>query len=159
MSDKTYAWIPKELAERIEQYDDINQMSAAVDEYFENSSKEIASLLESLDEEVAQYKGLMAKKRAAFRKETEKQLEMSYKLWEELDEKRPWIQERVKSLAAELAPISKELERVDAQLKNLNTHRLKDAIDLVDRLSMLPERSKDMMSFLMNNYRRDDENS
>lgn len=153
MSDKRYIYVPAELAAKIEQADDVAAMGAAVDEHFKNSVKDIAGLLESLDEEVLIYKGLMAKARAEFRKAADEQISQSYAMWEEVDKQRPSVHAKVKALVADLKPITSELKEIDDLLNRMDLSRIERTLKLINELSYAPDETKKMLAFLAVNYK------
>ncbi len=153
MTEKRYIYVPAELAEKIEQADDIAVMGAAVDEYLKNSVKDIAGMLEDLDEQVMIYKGLMAKARSEFRKASDEQIEQSYVTWEEIDKKRPFVSKKVKALVDDLKPVTRELEEINDLLNRMDLSRIERALKLIDELSYAPAETKKMLAFLAENYK------
>jgi len=153
MTNKRHVYVPAELAAKLEQTDDIAVMSAAVDEYFKNSVKEIAASLESLDNEVAIYKGLMAKARAEFRKASDEQIEQSYATWGEVDKQRPHIQAKVRALVSDLKPITDELNEINDLLNRMDLSRVERTLRLLEELRYAPGETKKMLAFLVANYK------
>jgi septal ring factor EnvC (AmiA/AmiB activator) len=151
--NKRYIYVPTELADKIEQADDIAVMSAAVDEYLKDSVKDIGEMLGVLDEEVQVYKGLMAKARVEFRKASQEQIEQSYATWEEVDKQRPRVQAKVKELVNDLKPLTDELNEINNLLNSMDLSRVERTLKLLNELQYAPDETKKMLVFLVANYK------
>ncbi len=153
MSEMKHVYVPVEIADRLEGLKSVDQMALVVDEYFADSRKEVANQLEDLDEQVLVYKALMIKAKGAFKEASTEMIEQSYQVWEAIDEKRPWVRAKVEQITDELKPIKENLDEIDALLKTLDFYRLEKVMDLLEKIEYVPDETKKMLAFLLNNYK------
>ena len=153
--ETTYMSVPVEIAEKLKELTEIEAMAQVIDEQFRASKQEIANNLGTLDEEVLIYKSLMIKARNEFEKAANAQIEQSYETWEAIDAKRPWVQEKLRGLVADLKRVTQELEEINSLLGQVDFYRIEKLMSLLGDLERMPEETKNMLSFLMVNYKID----
>jgi hypothetical protein len=151
-------WVSAEVAERFKSMESIEERSKAFDEYLEKvkeeSKNEFKANLESLEEDVAIYTGLMLKVKQAFSKAKDEQLEASYAIWEKLDAEKPSIKKKTDSIVDMLKPITSELKEINVLIQGINTWNIKDLIESLRILSTLSGTNKEMLEFLVKNFTR-----
>ena len=152
MSDKELVWLPKKLAEQVKSIESDAALNAMIDKHFTDSMSEIKAHLESLDDHVLQYKGLMAKAREAFKDASDDMVQKSYEVWEAFDEAAPSIRNKIDKVKSEVSPLAAEINQVNLELKSINTSQIERVLDLIERIGYLNDESKDMFRFLMNNF-------
>ena len=158
MSEKEYisAYVPKEFAEKFRKIDSDEQKHIAFDEYLktvqEKSKAEFKANLESLDEDVAIYTGLMLKVKQAFEKAKDEQLNLSYATWEKFDEEIPSIKEKTSLIVSQLKPITEELEKIKNLLGDINTYRFDQVSQSIATFISLANGNKDLFEIMCKHF-------
>lgn len=137
MEDKELVWLPKKLATEINEIQDDKKKDLLIIKYIDESKREIQSNLESLDDDVIRYKGLMLKAKKAFEDAKNEQLKNSYELWESFDKELPKVSEKVRVLESKIAPLTSQVKELDESLNSLKSYQLKDFLDLVVKINDL----------------------
>ena len=150
--DKKFVYLPVELADQVESIGSDKVLSAVIEKYFEESMRDIKANLETLDDMVLQYKGLMSKAREEFRTASNDMVEKSYKTWEEFDAKTPVISRKVKAVCDELKPIHKSLTDLDTLINRLDFRHLERILDVVERVANMTPEAQKVMGFLIENW-------
>ena len=160
MNDRELIWVEKEYAERYKVLDTERgkneERIAALDEYIakvkEQSKADFKANLESLEEDVAIYTGLMLKVKQAFGKAKDEQLNASYELWEKFDKDIPSVNKKVGDIVATIEPLQKKLENLDNLLGKIRTYDMDRVIETINKLDSLYGTQKEMIAFLVNNF-------
>ncbi len=163
MDNKELIWVEKEFAERykvLESEKDKNeQRRKAIDEYIskisESSRNDFKANLESLEEDVAIYTGLMLKVKQAFGKAKDEALEASYSLWEEYDKEKPSISKKIDDLCSLLDPLEKKLNLVNDAFGKIRTFNIDHLIESLCKLAGLYGESREMFDFVVKNFGKD----
>ena len=155
--EKDLVWVSKELAERIKNVNSEEHKIKIFDEYIKKltvkSREEFEQNLENLEEDVAIYVGLMLRVKKAFKEAKEEQLEASYQLWEKFGEEMPYIEEKIEKVIEEINPVSKKAEELEKAINRRDYHRIEKVTDAILKLSNLWGKEKDMITFLVNNFK------
>lgn len=154
-------WVEKDFAAKYQilhsEQGKNEERIAALDEYInkikEQSRSNFKANLESLEEDVAIYTGLMLKVKQAFGKAKDEQLNVSYELWEKFDKDIPSVKEKVDNIVSTLDPLQKKLETINALLGKIRTYEMDKVIESVEKLSSLYGKQKDMIDFLVSNFK------
>ena len=158
---KVKAWVPKELAikynelrteknkrdEQVKMFEDYMQTVKDV------SRKEFKNNFESLEEDVAIYTGLMLKVKQAFEKAKNEQLNASYELWEKIDGEIPSIRKKTEKIISEINPLIEKLKEIESLMGKINTYDLDKFISSISTLANLYGTQKEMIEFLINNFK------
>jgi methyl-accepting chemotaxis protein len=126
-----------------------------ISEFFDVSKAELKYGLEHLDESVIEYKGLMLKAKKSFREAKEEQLKSSYELWEKFDEELPKIGNQVQQVVKKLNPLTQELQQINELVNSINTHRLDNILETVEKFNSMSTSAKKTIKFLIDNYSRE----
>lgn len=148
-----YCRIPKSLAKKIA---DLKCPDNFVLDYIEESKKDIKSNFDFLGEEILIYRGEMAKARADFTKVKEDALAANYALWESFEAEKKSIWEKSKELQNALKPLTEELAKINKAIDSLNTYRMDELIKTIQTFSGLWGENKEMLEFLMKNYKKNE---
>ena len=155
--EKELVWLPKSLAKKVEALKDSDNF---VEEYIRQSRREIETNLDSFDNEIINYKANMIKARKDFKIAVDEMLEANYKVWESMDEDRKSIVSQAEKMIESLRPLKSELNEISNLMNKINKWGVKDLVDMVNHLnSAAPEgsQSRDLLVFLMDNYKRENE--
>jgi chromosome segregation ATPase len=164
MDNKELIWVEKEFAERykvLESEKDKNeQRCKALDEYIskvsQSSREDFKANLESLEEDVAIYTGLMLKVKQAFGKAKDEALEASYALWEEFEKEKPSVNKKIAEFCDMLDPLQKKLNSINEALGKIRTYDIERLVETMAKLSSLCGTNREMFDFLVNNFQREE---
>lgn len=148
-----YIRLPKRL---IDQIKDLDNADKVITKYIEESKRDIKNNLDFLEDEVIAYKGSMAKTRIAFNEAKEEALAANYKIWENFEEDKKQIWNKSKEIVESLKPLTEELSKINRAIDGLNTYRLDELMKTIQAFSGLWGENKEMMEFLMKNYKKDE---
>ena len=123
--------------------------------YIEQCKKDIQASIESMDEDILMFKGMLARVRKDFKQAKDEQLETSYQIWEDYAKQMPEITKYVESAVAKLTPLRNELKQIQALMNDLSHWKIKDLIDGMSMISRAMEgQNKEMLKFLMENFKQ-----
>jgi len=123
--------------------------------YIEQCKKDMQYNIESMDEDILMFKGMLAKVRKDFKQAKDEQLETSYKIWEDYAKQMPELRKYVETATKELRPLKDELEAIQALMKDLSHWKVKDLIESISMISRAMEgQNKEMLKFLMENFNK-----
>ncbi len=155
--EKKYVYVTKSLADKIESAQSDRTKLTIIEDYIRESKNEIKSNLESLEEDVVIYKGLMIKAKEAFREVKEEQLTASYKVWEKFDEEMRSVSESVKIAKEKIIPLKKEIQEVNELLRECSTYNLKELLSIIKEISSelsYDSKTGDILKFLFKEYKK-----
>jgi len=129
----------------------------ALDDYIlsvrDQSRKEFKANLDSLEEDVAIYKGLMVSVKQAFESAKNEQLRSSYAVWENFDAELPSIEDKTNKIVETLQPLVQQLIRVNELLDKIQTYGFDKVIETIEKITCLYGENKNMVEFLINSYK------
>lgn len=147
--EKDLVWLPKSLCKKIKELEDTDKF---ILDYIEESKKDIKLNIDSLDDEVLVYKGLMAKARTAFQEAKTEALEANYATWESFDKESKNISSKAIALKDSLGPLTQELEKINGLIDKVRTHRIDELISTIEKFNSLYGQNKEVFEFLLNNF-------
>src|SRR5688572_20798439 len=86
IEEKEIVWLPKSLAEKVKQITDGKLLELEILKYAEESKSSLRQDIESIEEDVLQYRAFMVKAKNAFKEAKDEQLDASYALWEKFED-------------------------------------------------------------------------
>lgn len=155
--EREYIYLPKSLAKKIKDLEDNKLIEQAIDEYFEETKRDLKINLEEIDDRVLEYRGLMVKAKGEFKKAKEEQISASYTLWEEFEKEMPNIRGKIELLKNEISPITKELKELSTELNKVKTWEIQDLLKIVKEVRSYLDYNNDtgnILKFLFENYKR-----
>jgi hypothetical protein len=157
MEDKDLVWVPKKLANEINKYKDpfSDEVVKLMEKYIDESKNEWKLSLESLDEDLQMYRGLMVQTKKQFEKVKTEQCEAAYALWEKFDEELPKLKSKADEIVKVLAPVEDKLNNIIDIMLEIDTWGIDKLLDTLSKLnSIMSSKSKtsEIMMFLMKNY-------
>jgi len=161
MQNRELIWVEKEFAEKYKvlenEKDKNDERCKVLDEYIQKlsdqSKADFKANLESLEEDVAIYSGLMLKVKQSFEKAKETQLSAFYALWEKYEVEIPSVRDKVSKIVSELEPLNKKLKEINDLIGKVSLYNANSMIETVERLANSYGKSKDMIEFLVNNFK------
>ena len=156
MKNTKLIWLDEEQAIRFEKCSSDEEKYKVFEEYLtgvaEESKKEFKANLESLEEDVAIYTGLMIRVKQAFEKAKNEQLALSYSVWENFDKEMPSIKDNVEKVVSTLDPLLIKLQNINEQLGKINTWNIERVIETINKFQDLSGKSKEMFEFIVKNF-------
>jgi archaellum component FlaC len=151
-------WVKKSQADRFKNIESDEKRYEAFEEYLktvsEESRREFKTNFENLEEDVAIYNGLMLKVKQSFERAKHEQLTASYVLWENFEKEIPSVNKKVDQVLAVLSPLSEKLNKLNGILKAIEIYDVNRLIEAIEKLTNLYGTNKDMVEFLVNNFKR-----
>lgn len=146
MKDKELIWVDADFAKKYNALESDTEKIKQFEEFLagvsvQSKNDHIANL-ESMEEEVAIYRGAMLKAKQSWSAAKDEALSASYTLWEQFDKERPNVNKKVAEVVASLNPLVDKLAQIDAALSKLNVYQLDKMVDLLERVQRLDERSR-----------------
>lgn len=161
MSDKDLIWVPKEIAEKHKNALSDEEQAKIVLTYIEEKKLDFSRELDLLDESALRFKAVCITHKNELAKIYNEQGDMLYKMWEDMGDVGSKINEHAKQLADEIRPISQEVNNLKRDVEDLkkllSSFHIYDAEKLAGLVSMVNSMSdgtKDIMKFLLNEYKR-----
>ena len=156
--EKDLVWLPKDLCEKIKILEDptSQECSDLIEQYIKDSKESYKMSLESLDEDLLIYRGLMMKVKKSFENASKVALAESYDLWEKYDEELPRTRGKIDNLLKLLEPLEHKLEYINKSINSINTYNIEKLVDLIQKLENIINcsgKTSDLMMFLMDNYK------
>ncbi len=163
MSFEELIWVDKEFADRYKSITEgIEQkkiQDRALEDYIktvsDQSKEDFKANLESLEEDVAVYTGLMLKVKQAFEKAKNESLLASYTLWENYDEEKSKIKVKINNIIDVLLPLEKKLESINELIRKIDTWDIDKLVKSISNLDCLSNKSLEMFKFLINNFNKE----
>lgn len=153
--EKELVWLPKSLAAKVEALKDSDNF---VEEYIEQSKREINTNLESFDNEIISYKANMIKARKEFQIAKDEMIQANYEMWEKFDEERKSTYNLAEKMVETLKPLKDELVEIQKLMDGIHKWRIEDLLKMLKEINgCAPEGSKtrDMLVFLMENFKNE----
>lgn len=158
--EKDLVWVKKEQAIRFNAIQSDEERYKVFEEYIkdisEESKKDFAANLESLEEDVAIYTGLMLKVKQSFSKAKDEQLAASYELWEKFDKELPSVRDKTQKIIDTLRPLKAELQEIEKLIGNINLWNIDKLSESISNLSSLYGANKEMVEFLVKNFKKEE---
>jgi chromosome segregation ATPase len=156
MEGKEIIWVETGFAKKYNQLKSDEEKHKAFDEYVEKvseeSKREFKANLDSLDEDVAIYAGLMLKAKQSFEKAKNEQLSASYALWEGFEKELPSVREKIAQITNTIKPLTAELKQIDDLLKSINTYSVERITGVIEKFTNLSGKNKEMFDFLIKHF-------
>lgn len=151
--EKTHVYINKDFAEQIEAADgDKFLQEKVIEDILQSKQRQITCEMEILDEQVLQFKLAGSRFERALSEAYDAQDLKIQKLIDISSEQHQKIYDSAKNLANKINPISREidtmlksLESFDQRLSSINQYRIQDFLDILERISALSNRDRELM--------------
>ena len=153
-------WVDKEFAERLKVFETAANKREleieAFDEYIEGvkntSVRDFKANFESLEEDVAVYKGLMLSVKQAFEKTKNEQLNASYELWEKFEADLPSVTKKTENIIKQLSPFVESLTKIKDLIAQIDVWGIDQLSESINMISSLHGENKEMFEFLVQNF-------
>jgi archaellum component FlaC len=146
VADKEYTYVPKRLVKLLQDSEDHEKI---IFEFIDESKREVRQNLESLDEDLLQYRAMMAKSKQAFREAKDEQCNAMYELWESYEPELGKVRTMAKNVAKELAPIKNAVLDLQKTIDGVSTYSLEKMVEIVKQVGSMSDDEKDMFKMLL----------
>jgi len=156
--EKEFVWLPKSIAKKLKDIEKPESALSAeiINEYIKDVKTSMRVEVESLDEDVQIFKGLMIQARQRFEDAKNAQLEASYKLWEDFEAKLPGLEEKVDIAIRKLKPLEIKCNELSEIMQKIDSFKIERLAEAIAKLSTLYEENQKMVNFLICNYKKED---
>jgi hypothetical protein len=151
--EKEYIYVPKKLAVMVKSVTEPEEYERTIIKYMEEVKGDLRLNIESLDEDVTLFKAFMIEAKKRFKEAKEAQLKESYELWESYEQELGVIRNRVDSFKNELRPLIEDLKEINSLFSQIKTYDISKLCDVIERYSSLSKDNKEMMDFLIKEFR------
>lgn len=153
-NEKDLIWLPKQLAQKIKDVEDVKKLEAEIISYCQEVEQSLKTDVECMDDTIIQFKANLIKAKTEFKKAKDEELDAMYKLWEDYDVELSKTRKQVETAKASLEPLKKELQEVKSLIQGFDTWGMKDLFETVKNFTDLWGRNKEVFEFLMKNYQK-----
>lgn len=151
--EMTYAYIPKDFAEQIKAAaDDKVLQEQVIQGIIQHKYNEIKYEMDILDEQVLKFKLVGLQFQKTLDAEYEIQEKKLQTLIDNVSDQYSIVRDKAKEFAKQLHPLTNEVngivsqvEKLDKRLADMNTYRLKDMLDIVERIANLDEKAQKVL--------------
>ena len=151
--EKEYIYVPKKLVEMVKSVTEPEEYERTIIKYMEEVKGDLRLNIESLDEDVTLFKAFMIEAKKRFKEAKEAQLKESYELWGSYEQELGVIRNRVDSFKNELMPLIEDLKEINSLFSQIKTYDISKLCDVIERYSSLSKDNKEMMDFLIKEFR------
>lgn len=151
MGDKTYVslYVSKEKAEEFNKLKGVVHDDDIIQQYLDETKRDIKIDLDSLNDDILQYKAMASKWHKEMSKAYDSQVEKTELLFEKFDEQRPFFNEKVDQLKHAIQPVNSMIKDLEISMSKINSWKIEKLLDLINKISMMSGREKEMLKFLM----------
>lgn len=162
---KELIWVSKEYAEEYKKLDTVQAQAKLAKEILEAKKIDISSEMSQLDDDLIRFKSACLIHKAEMEKVYKEQASLVEKLIEDCWDIMPKVKQDANKFAfevkAELEPIGKvvsslkeDVNSLKTSLNDLNIYGMNQVIDLANKLTQMDDNTKEILSFLVQNYKR-----
>lgn len=153
MNDKDLVWLPKSLVKEVKKLESDEELEKLILKHIEDSKLSITAELAELDDQVLMYRGLMVKARNEFKKAKDEELESFTAIWDHYEKDIKNIRQKVEEVKNALQPLKDEVAAVKGMMNEIYVYDFKTLIGVIREFSQLYGENKNMIEFLINNYK------
>lgn len=147
--DKELIWVDAEFAKKYNALESDEEKIRQFDVFLAGISAESRNdhkaNLEAMEEEIAIYRGAMLKAKQSWQAAKDEALAASYALWEQFDKERANVNKKIALITSGIQPLKDEVDRVSSAISNLPVYQLEKAVDLLERIQRLDDRTRKMV--------------
>jgi len=159
MGSEEMIWVDSDLAKEYNSLKGELEKRKMFDDHMKTVKQSIQSeyktQLESLDDDTVIFRGMLLKAKKAFTDVKVEYVESSYEVWEKFENELPSVRGKVSELTETLNPLKESLTEINDLLKKIDTYGIEKVLDVIERITILYGENKEMVKFLINNFKRD----
>lgn len=142
-------WVNEGTAKEFEQLKGIIPDDEILQKYITDTKKNINFDLESLDDEILQYKAKVSKWHKEIRNAYQEVTDKSYEIFETFDEERPNFNRKMEEFVSAAKPVKSILNDIEKSILNISTWKIDRLLELISKISQMSIKEKEMLKFLM----------
>jgi peptidoglycan hydrolase CwlO-like protein len=151
---KELIWLPKSIVEKIKQLENSDNF---IQEYLDQSKRDIRANFETFDDEVLGYRASMVKAKSEFQKAADEAIAANYKVWQDFEEKKKSLKAQVEACVSEIKPLTEEMNRLNAEIQKIKHWDIERFLEMIEKLKgHLYGEERNILEFLILNYKKKD---
>lgn len=151
--EMTHVYVPKEFADQLKAAtDDKILQEQVIKDIIQRKYKEIEYEMDILNEQLLQFKLVGVQFEKALAAEYQVQENKLQSLIDKVSDQYSIVRDKAKEFARQLHPLTNEVsgivsqvEKLDKRLSDINTYRLKDMLDIVERIANLDDKAQKVL--------------
>ena len=154
--EKTHIWVNKKLAEEYNSLESVEEQEASVKRVIEKKRLDLDAENEMLGESLLTFKSVCLVHKKELEKVYQEQADKIYALWEEMGDVSTMVSRHAKELAAEIKPVSlevqaakKSVDELKKSVMDLNIYGAERVVELAKMVAQMDEKSKEILSALL----------
>lgn len=140
-----HIWVPEEIGKRYEQATGDGTKIDIIETLIQSMKNDVKMSLESFDDDVLAYKGMVLKYKKAFQEVYENQSEKIDQLWEDIQKTLPRQDDLIKQVKDSLVPILDCIEKLAKKVEHVNTYHLMRMVELIDKVNACDDKTKEVL--------------
>ena len=159
--EKELIWVPKKLADEYAKYETVQEQERLVKELINRKKINIENENEHLEEQMLQFKSVCLAHRRELEKAYTEESSKVEQLFLDLGDYSKKVRDSAEKLAGQIRPLSEEIENIEKnvssikkQLHGLDVFAVERLVDLASKLNQMDEGTKQIMQFLLNEYKK-----
>ena len=163
-NEKRHIYVSAEFADKYERLSTVEAQAEIAKEICKAKRLDIQSELDILDDDLLRFKSACVIHKSEMKKAYDEQAVILDKLVSDCWDSMPKAKANAEKMAAEIHPLSNAVSDLNGQVSslkkeidNLNIYGADKLLDLVQKISCMDSSSKDMLSFLCENFKRGSE--
>jgi predicted nuclease with TOPRIM domain len=159
MKEKDLVWLPKDLADKVKEFEDKEELkNALVLEYIDKTKRDISQSIEMLDDDVLCYRGKLASYRNALKEAYSEEYDKTYEAWEDAQNKLKDfdimilpLKQSLQSLSSDVVDIASRINNMQKSFESFNTYHFERITAFLKAWNEQPEDVKEMFKKMMIN--------
>lgn len=147
-ADTEFIRIPKTWIEAITEADSKVEQERIFYKVINDRKLDIAYAIESMDDDLLQFKAYGLRYQNALEKIYAEQCEKIEKVWDNFNVQDK-LYDKIKELEGKLRPTVSTIKEISQNLERIDTYRLKETIDLLNTFSNMNDENKDILRMLL----------
>lgn len=142
-------WVDEELVNKITMLDEITEItSVQTKDLIKEFKDDIETYSDCMDEDLLQFRAHAEKVRNTYKKVVDEEIEVTYELWNSLDKKRCETHKKLEESRELSKSIKSDVKLINDTLNGSSIYGVQNYLDLVERVSNLSDKDKDLMQKL-----------
>jgi chromosome segregation ATPase len=152
--EKELVWLPNSLAKKIKKLEENEPILTTdlINEYFKDCKDELKANINSLDDDLVVFKGLMMAARKSFEEAKNTQINEMYDLWEKFDVQRSEIEKKISTITEELKPLKEKISELNESISKIDAHKIERLYKTIKEFNNLWDKDRKVLKYLLNNY-------
>jgi predicted RNase H-like nuclease (RuvC/YqgF family) len=147
-------YLPESIADKLNAMEE-DGVNAIMDEYMEHTKRDLKSTMDSMDDEIIQYKAFMIDARKKFKAAKEAELEANWALWDEFEDQKKSLHNKAQQAADQLKPLTEELTKISSLMNGIDKWGIGGFLEMLKEVkNHLHGEDRNILEFLVKNYKK-----